>query len=249
MASPRPVLSSSLASAGSADALRAVPAARIERALRDLGARVQRGGGPSLPMPRCATGLPDVDALLGGGVPCGRLSEVTGPPSSGRTSFALALLAETTRRGELAVVVDAADAFDPASAQAAGAVLARVLWARARRTSEALRGAEHALRARGFPLVLLDLGDAPASRALGGATWPRLARAAAASAAALVVVSGQRCAGPWSEVALEMRAERAHFDEAGGAPPLLTGLDVRVVLARSRSAAAGRSVALRLRTA
>lgn len=235
--------------------------ARLARALRDLGSHVRRGLGPALETPRCATGLPEVDALLGGGVPRGRVSEVTGPPSSGRTSFALALLAEATRRGELAVVVDADDAFDPVSAEAAGVALPRVLWVRARRTSEALRSAERALEARGFPLVLLDLGQAPDARALAGAaTWPRLARAAAGAEAALVVVAGRRCAGPWCELALDLEAERACFEGEGGAPALLTGLDVRVVLARSRSAApagaerpgaarAGHAVSLRLRSA
>jgi recombination protein RecA len=103
------------------------------------------------------TGIPDLDRLLEGGFPHGRLSEIAGPLSSGRTSLALCLLARATRAGEMVAVVDAADAFDPASAQAAGARLDRVLWARAPGWREALRSAERLLEAHGFALVLLDL--------------------------------------------------------------------------------------------
>ena len=105
---------------------------------------------------RLATGIPALDQLLGGGFPRGRLSEVTGPLSSGRTSLALSLLAGATQRGEIVAAVDGADAFDPASAEDAGVLLDRVLWVRAPRGREALRSAERLLEAHGFALVLLD---------------------------------------------------------------------------------------------
>src|SRR5262245_57013539 len=93
----------------------------------ELADRLRAGAAPveSQVLPRLATGIPSVDALLVGGLPRGRLVEITGPPSSGRTSLALALLASATRASEVAAVVDAADAFDPASADAAGVALER----------------------------------------------------------------------------------------------------------------------------
>ena len=90
----------------------------------------------SLPVPQgwdeniIPTGLAPLDALLGGGLPRGHLSEVAGPRSTGRTSVLCTLLAATTARGELAALVDTLDAFDPASGGAAGIDLSRLLWIR-----------------------------------------------------------------------------------------------------------------------
>jgi hypothetical protein len=106
-----------------------------------------------------ATGIPGIDQLLGGGVPLGSLCEISGPASSGRTSLALALLAKTTRTGELVGLVDAADSFDPISAVQAGVDLDRVLWVRARTLQETLRSCERLLQTEGFPLVVLQAAE------------------------------------------------------------------------------------------
>ncbi len=177
--------------------------------LRELGPQLRRGGLPGEALARCPTGMAELDRLLGGGFPRGRLSEIAGPGSCGRTSLALALLAEATRAGEIVAVADGADAFDPSSAQAAGVVLERVLWMRARQPREALRGAERLLEARGFGVVLLDLG-APGPR-IATASWLRLAQAAAATSTALVVLSLARAAGAAAELALELAPPRACF--------------------------------------
>ena len=213
----------------------------LDELLRELGPHLQRGQRPAEPPARFATGLPEIDRLLGGGFPRGRLSEITGARSSGRTSLALALLAHTTRAGEVCAVVDAADGFDPISAQAAGVVLERVLWARAPGLREALRSVEHLLGAEGFGLVLLHLAAGDSRTA--PATWSRLARAAAGSGVALVVLSLERVAGSAAEVALEMGAAKARFT---GTPPLLDGFEVEARLVRHRTAPADRSVRVRL---
>ena len=215
----------------------------LDELLRELGPYLQRGERPAEPLARFATGLPEIDRLLGGGFPRRRLSEITGARSSGRTSLALALLAHTTGAGEVCAVVDAADGFDPSSAQAAGVVLERVLWARAPGLREALRSAERLLEAEGFGLVLLHLAAGDSRTA--PATWSRLARAAAGSGVALVVLSLERVAGSAAEVALEMGAAKARFT---GTPPLLEGLEVEARLVRHRTAPADRSVRVRLRT-
>ena len=81
--------------------------------------------------PRLApSGIPALDARLGGGFPRGQLSELVGPRSSGRTSLLLQMLAAATARGELVALVDALDMFDVESAAAAGVDLARLLWIR-----------------------------------------------------------------------------------------------------------------------
>ena len=54
------------------------------------------------------TGVPALDAALGGGVPRGQISELVGAVSSGRTAVLHRLLAQATGQGELAAVVDVA---------------------------------------------------------------------------------------------------------------------------------------------
>lgn len=76
-------------------------------------------------------GLPEVDAMLGGGLPLGAITELTGAHSSGRTTLTLATLAGITQQGESCAYVDASDAFDPASAAAFGVELRSLLWVRA----------------------------------------------------------------------------------------------------------------------
>ena len=80
--------------------------------------------------PPAATGFAELDALLGGGIPCGQITELVGKASSGCTSVALSLLAEATARQEIAAYIDASDCFDPPSAERAGVALDRLLWVR-----------------------------------------------------------------------------------------------------------------------
>lgn len=83
------------------------------------------------PMPEMvSSGVVAIDALTGGGFPRGRLTEVCGSASSGRTSLALAVLAAATRRQEACALVDVSDAFDPMSATIAGVQFERLLWVR-----------------------------------------------------------------------------------------------------------------------
>ncbi|MDH4017484.1 MAG: hypothetical protein OEV20_09100, partial [Actinomycetota bacterium] len=113
------------------------------------------------------TGIVALDGLLPGGFPAGQIGELFGPASSGRTAIALALLAETTEaRCELAALVDAADAFDPPSAEAAGVDLDRMLWVRPGGPLEALRCTERLMETGGLPLVLLDLSPPSPAAAL-----------------------------------------------------------------------------------
>ncbi len=76
-----------------------------------------------------SSGIPELD-LLTGGLARGCLTEICGMASSGRTSVLLFALARATQRGEVCALVDASDAFDPASAAAAGMEMSRLLWVR-----------------------------------------------------------------------------------------------------------------------
>jgi hypothetical protein len=76
-----------------------------------------------------SSGIPQLDALTGG-LARGCLTEICGTASSGRTSVLLFALARATQRGEVCALVDSSDAFDPASAAAAGMEMSRLLWVR-----------------------------------------------------------------------------------------------------------------------
>jgi len=241
----------------------------LEALLVDLGSQIHRGVAVSQreetaeTLRFCPTGIPALDARLGGGFPYGRLSEICGAPSSGRTSLALSLLAETLGRGVLAAWIDLADAFDPASAVAAGSDLERLLWVRARSEDEALRSCERLLQTEGFELVILDfiqeilhreaLPDAlPETRrkprpkrrgvaAIRDVSWLRLARLAARTRTVLVVLSNASATGGRAELVLEMRPLAARFV---GPPSLLDALETTAVLRRHRNRPIGQEVSL-----
>src|ERR1700751_5883768 len=80
------------------------------------------------------TGIDAIDALLNGGLPVGAISELTGPMSSGRTSIAMAFLAQQTSENVCAWI-DSRDTFDPESAAAIGVCLDRLLWVRCSQNS------------------------------------------------------------------------------------------------------------------
>jgi hypothetical protein len=142
-------------------------------------------------------------------LPRGRLSEIAGPRSSGSTSLLVALLARATARSELVALVDAEDAFDPATAAAAGVDLRHLLWVRGDGHPEtACHAAELLVRCPGFALVALDLGERVLDRhrPLPHLTWLRLQRAARDRDAALVLRAPRHLAG--SVAALVLATER-----------------------------------------
>lgn len=152
-----------------------------------------------------ATGITSLDAQLPGGFPRGQVSQLVGPPSSGRTSLLLRMLAAATARGELVALVDALDLFDPTSAGAAGIELDRLLWVRGhvalhpglcrdrnpRALEQVLKALALILQAGSFSLVVFDVADAPLDeiRKLPFTTWLRLQRILEGSTTACVVVA------------------------------------------------------------
>ncbi|WP_082125307.1 ATPase domain-containing protein [Silvibacterium bohemicum] len=70
-----------------------------------------------------STGIEEADAVLGGGIPRGSITEVAGAASTGKTSFALSSIASITQSGAACAWVDVSDALSPESAAAANIVL------------------------------------------------------------------------------------------------------------------------------
>jgi len=199
------------------------------------------GEGP--PPERLApTGDAALDAALGGGLRRGQLSEIAGPPSSGRSSLAVTALAAAADRGEAVALVDAGDTFDPASAAARGLTLARLLWVRpsappaAGDATCALKAFSLILQAGGFGLVVLDLADvpAPALRRLPWTTWMRIARIVEGRETAALLVGGERIARSAGGVTIAFESSTARWRGAADRARLFAGLHPvsRIVRAR-----------------
>lgn len=195
-----------------------------------LPGRVHIGLVPE-PVRRVPSGLASIDTLLGGGLPRGRISEVLGPLSSGKSALLLALLAAATQRGEVVACVDLADALHPQSVASAGAGLPRLLWVRPRSVTDGLRCTELLLQAGGFAVVALDLGT-PMSRPLRHHVWPRLLHAAERSHTALVVLAPHRVAGSFAALSLSLRSRAVRWHR--GLWPLFDGFDTTVLLSRNK---------------
>jgi hypothetical protein len=112
--------------------------------------------------------------------PRGRISEIYGPRSSGRTGQVHSVLAASTGQGECAALIDTSNAFDICSAAAAGVVLEKLLWVRCGGNAEhAMRAVDLLLQAGGFGVVALDLIDAspPALTRIPPTAWFRFRHA------------------------------------------------------------------------
>ena len=190
----------------------------------------------SEPVRRLSSGLEAIDALLRGGVPQGRISELLGPLSSGKTSFLLALFTAATRRGEVVACVDLADALHPESVAVAGTDLQRLLWVRPCSLTDGFRCTELLLQAGGFALVVLDLGTCrprpQRSHVWPRHVWPRLLRAAEQSHTALLVLAPQRVAGSFAVLSLSMQPRGPLWQR--GAWPLFAGFHPALVMARNK---------------
>jgi hypothetical protein len=190
------------------------------------------------------TGVAAVDALLGGGLSRGQLSELHGPVSSGRTGLLLALLARTTRTGALAALVDPLDRFDPASAGAAGVALARLLWLRGPRgegedprektLGEATAAVVTLVGSGLFTVVVLDIAGAADRdrRRLPATTWVRLQRAVEEQPTALVLVADTHVAFGPGGTSLALAPTGVRWSAPPGPGCFLSGFGTRVVAGR-----------------
>ena len=191
---------------------------------------------PTECLPPPGRGTRGIDLLLGA-FPSGQLSEIVGPWSSGAGSLLLALIARATAAGREAALVDGADAFDSASAVAAGVDLSRLLWVKCGgRLRKAFSSADLLARCPGFSLIALDLGDAVLLRRepVPPALCLRLKLAVEQSDAALVLRAPNRLAGSAAALAVSLR--RARPDWVGRPRATrLAGLASEARLIRSRA--------------
>lgn len=171
------------------------------------------------------------DLILEGGI-----TEIFGRASSGRTSLLVACVAEVTRRGALAALVDTDHVFDPVGAARGGVELSRLLWVRCGGSRDrALRAVDLLVRCPGFTLVALDAGARAEHLPLAAAY--RLKLAVWKTRTALIVVAGHRLMASGSALALQ--ASRRGFEWRGPrpSPTRLEGAGSALEVVRAQSVA------------
>jgi recombination protein RecA len=103
-----------------------------------------------------STGSISLDIALGGGIPKGRIVEVYGPESSGKTTLTLHVIAEAQKRGETAAFVDAEHALDPEYAKRIGVNTKELIVSQPDSGEQALEIVEALVRSNSVDVIVID---------------------------------------------------------------------------------------------
>lgn len=122
------------------------------------GAVMKLGDNPAIEnIEVVSTGSIGVDMALGvGGFPKGRIIEIYGPESSGKTTLAIHAIAESQKKGGIAAFIDAEHAFDPAYAQKLGVNTNDLLVAQPDNGEQALEIADNLIRSGAIDVIVID---------------------------------------------------------------------------------------------
>lgn len=135
----------------------------IEQALKEIRTKfgdeaiTTFGSGRTEKIPSISTGSIGLDAALGiGGLPRGRIIEIFGPESSGKTTLALHAIAEAQKQGGIAAFVDAEHALDPEYARRIGVKLPELLISQPDTGEQALDIVESLVRSGNVDMIVID---------------------------------------------------------------------------------------------
>src|SRR5215470_7576695 len=135
----------------------------LERALAQIektygkGAIMNMDGNTSLAIEGIPTGALSLDIALGGkGMPKGRIVEVFGPESSGKTTLCLHIIAQAQKKGGVAAFVDAEHALDPSWAKRLGVSLKDLLVSQPDTGEQALEIVEMLVRSNAVDVIVVD---------------------------------------------------------------------------------------------
>lgn len=147
----------------SPDKARAEREKQLDAALHQLertfgkGAVMRLGAGERAQVEAIPTGSLSLDLALGvGGLPRGRITEIYGAESSGKTTLSLQIIAEAQKRGGLALFVDAEHAMDTEYARALGVDIDRLYVSQPTTGEEALEIMDAIIRSGAVDVVVLD---------------------------------------------------------------------------------------------
>jgi recombination protein RecA len=121
------------------------------------GSLMRLGDDAAVPIACIPTGSIALDVALGiGGIPRGRVTEIFGPESSGKTTVALHIVAEAQRAGGTAAFIDAEHALDPTYAQALGVDINELLVSQPDNGEQALEIADMLIRSNAVDVIVID---------------------------------------------------------------------------------------------
>jgi len=121
------------------------------------GSIMRLGSNTKMKVETLSTGSLAIDLALGvGGLPRGRIIEIYGPESSGKTTFCLSAIAEAQRQGGLAAFIDVEHALDPKYARVVGVSLDDLLVSQPDSGEDALNIMETLIRSNSIDLIVLD---------------------------------------------------------------------------------------------
>jgi recombination protein RecA len=120
------------------------------------GAIMQLGADHKIDVETFSTGSLGLDIALGGGIPKGRIIEIYGPESSGKTTLTLHSVAEIQKQGGKAAFIDAEHALDPAYAKRIGVDIENLLIAQPDNGEQALEIVETLVRSNAVDLIVVD---------------------------------------------------------------------------------------------
>ena len=130
--------------------------AQIEKQFGE-GAIMPLGAGASVQIEGIPTGSLSLDLALGGqGIPKGRICEVFGPESSGKTTLALHVVAQAQKQGGIAAFIDAEHALDPSWAKKLGVDLDTLLVSQPGSGEEAMHITEMLIRSNAVDIIVVD---------------------------------------------------------------------------------------------
>ena len=130
--------------------------AQIEKT-HGKGSLMKLGDAPIVEIQGISTGALSFDLALGGrGVPRGRVIEIYGPESSGKTTITLQIIAEAQKRGGLAAFIDAEHALDPVYAQKIGVDTENLYVSQPDSGEQALDICETLVRSNAFDIIVVD---------------------------------------------------------------------------------------------
>lgn len=108
-------------------------------------------------VPAISTGSLGLDIALGiGGIPRGRVTEIYGPESSGKTTLTMHCIAEAQKKGGMAAFIDAEHAFDKSYAEKLGIDTENLLISQPDNGEQALEIAEHLIRSGAIDIIVID---------------------------------------------------------------------------------------------
>jgi recombination protein RecA len=114
------------------------------------------GQGEAISIPRISTGSPEIDGILGGGLPRGRIVEIYGPEASGKSTICFSTIAQLQKTGGLIGYIDVEHAIDQVYLGKMGVDITKMALSQPDNAEEALSLAEKMVESGIFDLVVVD---------------------------------------------------------------------------------------------